>query len=66
LLDRAATEPDPQTRAQLYDKVAKRVVDANSYIYLYNPEVVQGWSPDVTGYQIRADRAVNFETVKFR
>ncbi len=65
LLKRAATEPDPAAREDLYEQVARRIVDAESYIYLYNPQVVQGWSPDVTGYEIRPDRAVNFENVRF-
>ncbi|MBN2624029.1 MAG: hypothetical protein JXA83_11695 [Acidimicrobiales bacterium] len=63
LLDDAATEEDEDARKQLYDEAAERIVDANSYIYLYNPSVVQGWGEDVEGYEIRADRAINFETV---
>lgn len=64
LLQQAATETDEDQRKQLYDQAVKRIVDDTSYIYLYNPEVVQGWTPDVSGYEIRPDRAINFETVK--
>jgi peptide/nickel transport system substrate-binding protein len=64
LLQQAAVETNTTHRAELYGEVAKRVVDANSYIYLYNPKVVQAWSSKLTGYQIRADRAVNFDTVE--
>ncbi|HEX2174940.1 MAG TPA: ABC transporter substrate-binding protein [Nocardioidaceae bacterium] len=64
LLEQAATETDEDQRKELYDQAVKRIVDDNSYIYLYNPDVVQAWAPDVSGYQIRPDRAINFETVK--
>src|SRR3546814_9794383 len=63
LLMEAATETDEDARKALYDEAVERIVDANSYIYLYNPSVVQAWSPDLDGYEIRADRAINFENV---
>ena len=64
LLNQAANEPDQERRKELYDQAAKLIVDDNSYIYLYNPDVVQAWAPEVTGYQIRPDKAINFETVQ--
>ncbi len=64
LLEQAATETDGSRRVQLYDEAARRIVDANSYLYLYSPQVVHGWSPKLTGYEVRADRAVNFENVE--
>jgi peptide/nickel transport system substrate-binding protein len=64
LLNAAATETDPDRRHDLYDQAAHRIVDANSYIYLYSPRVVQAWSPKLTGYQIRPDRSVDFGTVR--
>lgn len=63
LLQAAATETDEDERKSLYDQAVERIVDANSYIYFYNPSVVQAWSPDLDGYDIRADRAINFENV---
>lgn len=63
LLDQARTETDQATRKRQYDQVAKRIVDDASYLYLYNPDVVQGWSPQVSGYQVRADRAIRFRDV---
>ncbi|MBY8875623.1 ABC transporter substrate-binding protein [Micromonospora sp. PLK6-60] len=63
LLDQARTETDQAARKQAYDQVAKQVVDDASYIYLYNPDVVQGWSKKVTGYQARTDRAIRFRDV---
>ncbi|MEV0157841.1 ABC transporter substrate-binding protein [Micromonospora sp. NPDC050686] len=63
LLDQARTETDQAARKQAYDQVAKQVVDDVSYLYLYNPDVVQGWSKKVTGYQARTDRAIRFRDV---
>ena len=63
LLNDAPTEMDEDARKDLYDQAAKRIVDADSYIYLYNPEVVQAWSSDVSGYTPRSDRAIDFSTV---
>ncbi len=63
LLMQAASETDREQRKQLYDQAVTLIVDDNSYIYLYNPDVVQAWAPNLSGYTIRADRAINFETV---
>jgi peptide/nickel transport system substrate-binding protein len=64
LLTQAATEIDENARKQLYDQAAKLIVDDVSYLYLYNPDVVQAWAPGLTGYQARADKAINFENVE--
>lgn len=64
LLTDAARETDREARKQLYDQAARQIVDDNSYIYLYNPDVVQAWSPQLEGYTIRPDRAINFEGVR--
>jgi peptide/nickel transport system substrate-binding protein len=63
LLKAASTEVDQNKRKDLYDQAAKIIVDDVSYLYLYNPDVVQAWAPGLKGYQIRADRAINFEDV---
>ncbi|WP_432509750.1 ABC transporter substrate-binding protein [Kineococcus sp. SYSU DK001] len=63
LLDRAAVEADQATRKSLYDQAAKQIVDDVSYLYLYNPDAVQAWKPGITGYDVRADKAVNFDTL---
>ena len=60
LLDQARTETDQAARKDEYDQAAKMIVDDASYIYLYNPDVVQGWSPKVSGYQVHSDRAIRF------
>lgn len=63
LLNQAAQETDQDARKALYDQAAELIVDDVSYLYLYNPDVVQAWSTDLEGYEVRADRAINFETV---
>ncbi|MBB2902203.1 peptide/nickel transport system substrate-binding protein [Kineococcus radiotolerans] len=63
LLDRAKVEPDQAARKALYDRAAEQIVDDVSYLYLYNPDAVQAWEPGITGYEVRADKAVNFDTV---
>jgi peptide/nickel transport system substrate-binding protein len=62
-LDAARQETDQQARKELYDEAVKQIVDDASYIYLYNPQVVQAWAPEVEGYDARADRAVRFRDV---
>lgn len=61
LLDAGAQETDETKRKADYDQAAKRIVDLASYTYLYNPNVVQAWSPKVTGYTPRGDRAIRFD-----
>jgi peptide/nickel transport system substrate-binding protein len=62
-LDAARAETDEQARKDLYETAVKQIVDDASYVYLYNPQVVQAWSPDVEGYEARADRAIRFRDV---
>lgn len=64
LLEEAATETDQEARRDLYHEAVENIVDDNSYIYLYNPDVVQAWVDGLTGYTIRPDRAINFEEVR--
>ena len=64
LLTRASTEADQAARKDLYDQAARIIVDDASYVYLFNPDVVQAWAPGLTGYTIRADAAINFENVE--
>jgi peptide/nickel transport system substrate-binding protein len=60
LLDAARVEVDEDARKDLYDEVATIIVDDASYIYLYNPDNIDAWLPDVTGYDTRGDNAVRF------
>jgi peptide/nickel transport system substrate-binding protein len=60
LLKQGRTEADPGQRKLIYDQAARIIVDQASYVYLYNPDVVQAWSPALTGYNVRTDRAIRF------
>jgi peptide/nickel transport system substrate-binding protein len=62
LLDAARVELDQDARKDLYAQAATTIADECSYIYLYNPSVIQTWSPDLGGYEARADRAIRFAT----
>jgi peptide/nickel transport system substrate-binding protein len=63
LLDRARTETDEDTRRDLYAEAATTIADDASYIYLYNPDVVQAWVPSLQGYEVRGDGAIRFRDV---
>ena len=60
LLDEARTETDDEARKALYDEAVEIIVDEVSYLYLYNPDIVQAWSPDLTGYEVRSDAAIRW------
>ena len=64
LLDAARTDTDRDTRAGRYARAATIVADDASYIYLYNPSVIQAWSKSLSGYQARRDRAIRFRTAR--
>jgi peptide/nickel transport system substrate-binding protein len=64
LLDAARTELDPDARKDLYDQAVEIIVEEASYVYLYNPDVVQAWRPAVVDYEVRADRAIRFENTR--
>ena len=56
-----ARSPTPRSARRSTAQAAERIVDLASYVYLYNPDVVQGWSPDLEGYEPRGDRAIRFD-----
>lgn len=62
LLDAGRVEADRRTRAEDYAKAATIIADEVSYIYLYNPSVLQAWTTGLTGYDARRDRAIRFRT----
>lgn len=64
LLDEAASERDEAARKTLYDEAATIIADEVSYLYLYNPAVIQAWTTAVSGYDIRSDRAIRFRDVE--
>jgi peptide/nickel transport system substrate-binding protein len=62
LLDAGRVETNQDARADIYRKAATIIGDDCSYIYLYNPSVIQAWSKDVSGYEARRDKAIRFRT----
>ena len=63
VLEQGRLETDEAARKQIYDDVATQVADDASYIYLYNPDVVQAWSPELEGYTVMSNRAIRFKDV---
>lgn len=62
LLDAERVETDQAARKADYAKAATLIADGVSYIYLYNPSVIQAWNPALSGYDARRDGAVRFRT----
>lgn len=66
LLDAGRIETDRRARFEDYRRAATIIADEVSYLYLYNPSVIQAWATDLTGYQTRRDGAVRFRTARLR
>jgi peptide/nickel transport system substrate-binding protein len=62
LLDAGRVETNRNARAGDYAKAATIIADQVSYIYLYNPSVIQAWTTRLSGYEARRDGAVRFRT----
>ncbi|MDX1881901.1 ABC transporter substrate-binding protein [Mycolicibacterium sp. 120270] len=62
LLDAGRVETNQDARAEIYRTAATIIADECSYIYLYNPSVIQAWNKDMTGYEARRDKAIRFRT----
>lgn len=62
LLDAGRVDTDETSRKAVYAKAATLIADQVSYIYLYNPSVIQAWNPALSGYEARRDGAVRFRT----
>ena len=62
LLDAGRVETNRQARADLYANAATIIADQVSYIYLYNPSVIQAWTTGLSGFESRRDGAVRFRT----
>ncbi|WP_048631828.1 ABC transporter substrate-binding protein [Mycolicibacterium aurum] len=60
LLDAGRVETDENARKDVYAKAATLIADEVSYVYLYNPSVIQAWNPALSGYDARRDGAVRF------
>jgi peptide/nickel transport system substrate-binding protein len=62
LLDAGRVETNRRARADVYAKAATIIADQVSYIYLYNPSVIQAWSTDLSGFESRRDGAIRFRS----
>ncbi|MCZ0727910.1 ABC transporter substrate-binding protein [Mycolicibacterium iranicum] len=62
LLDAGRVDTDETSRKAVYAKAATLIADEVSYIYLYNPSVIQAWNPALSGYEARRDGAVRFRS----
>lgn len=60
LLEQGQTEVDEERRKEIYGEAATIIADECSYIYLYNPSVLQAWTPRLEGYEARGDAAIRF------
>ncbi len=60
LLDAGRVEMNHQARVDLYRRAATIIADQVSYIYLYNPAVIQAWTTALSGFESRRDGAVRF------
>lgn len=62
LLDAGRVETNRERRGELYDKAATIIADEVSYLYLYNPSVIQAWSTGLSGFESRRDGAIRFRS----
>jgi peptide/nickel transport system substrate-binding protein len=62
LLDAGRVATNRQARQADYAKAATVIADQVSYIYLYNPSVIQAWTTSLSGYEARRDGAIRFRT----
>jgi peptide/nickel transport system substrate-binding protein len=63
LLDAGRVETNRKARTDLYAKAATIIADQVSYLYLYNPSVIQAWNTSLSGFESRRDGAIRFRTV---
>jgi peptide/nickel transport system substrate-binding protein len=64
LLDAGRVESNRQARADIYRRAATKIADQVSYIYLYNPSVIQAWTTGLSGFESRRDGAIRFDTTE--
>lgn len=60
LLEAGRVAADPNLRRDIYEVVNEAIVDAATYIYIYNPSNIQAYRTNVKGYAARADQAIQF------
>jgi peptide/nickel transport system substrate-binding protein len=60
LLDAGRVETDRDRRKADYAQAADIIADQVSYLYLYNPSVIQAWTTNLSGFESRRDGAIRF------
>ncbi len=63
LVDRGREIADFDERYAVYEAANQILVDDAPYIYMYAKSEVKAWAPNVQGFVVRPDSAVNFWTV---
>ena len=63
LVDEGRTIDDFDARYAVYEQANQILVDDAPYIYMYVKQEVKAWAPNVHGFTVRPDSAVNFWTV---
>ena len=63
---RAASRRIAKRAQTIYAKAATIIADQVSYIYLYNPSVIQAWTTGLSGFESRRDGAIRFRTADAR
>jgi peptide/nickel transport system substrate-binding protein len=66
LLDDGRVQTNREARADDYRRAAAIIADKVSYIFLYNPAVIQAWTTSLAGYEARRDGAIRFRTASLK
>jgi peptide/nickel transport system substrate-binding protein len=64
LLDQARASVEDADRKPLYDQAAQLIVDDVSYGYLYSPQALLAWVPQVSGVEMHPDGKTRLRTVR--
>ena len=63
LLDEARVTVDEEARRDLYNEAARHIIDDVSYGYLYIPDALLAWNPNVEGLEMHPDGKTRLRTV---
>lgn len=63
LLDEARVTVDDEARRDLYNEAATHIVDEVSYGYLYIPDALVAWTPEVDGFEMHPDGKTRLRSV---
>lgn len=63
LLDEARETVEENARRDLYNEAARHIIDDVSYGYLYIPDALLAWNPNVEGLEMHPDAKTRLRTV---